>query len=340
MIEDYYIQSNTTFKQQNLNNAQFFNYRCRIVLFYKLIILISNKIFSEIQSKNKFLMPKDNERTIFFFIINIQTYIDIALGISAIIISTVLQIRLKEDFSYFNGYQENISSLMKTMWALSSFILFWGLITFICCYNQLVRPTCLKIFPLSIFIWTLVFGIFVFIAKGQFNNMNQNCLKVKWSENLESTSIWAKSEFCSSDCQCYIANIDLAIQFGLKNYTLSPSVLIQNLFKNVTKVQNCQEVNAENHTKQIGYLSHVEEKFECAGWCSNQKYYMFSDINNQVPQTKTKGCSVYAAKYIDNNLFIQGVFSFVVMAFQAFYLLVSGIFHHIINPKEKYGQID
>lgn len=77
-------------------------------------------------------------------------------------------------------------------------------------------------------------------------------------------------------------------------------------------------------------MRYLEETFDCSGFCSVNKYYVFSDVNEDEP---LKDCKVEVINFLNDNLF-----KFVLSAAAVTgVLLISFIFSFILCCKKPKG---
>ncbi|EAS06514.2 tetraspanin family protein (macronuclear) [Tetrahymena thermophila SB210] len=100
---------------------------------------------------------------------------------------------------------------------------------------------------------------------------------------------------CQSDCQCYYGsnNSIKPLELGVKNYTLFSSEPI--------RVQQCKvfdNFDIQNKDSNSEILKAFEQTYKCSGFCSNNSYYVFSDVNNGYPGGDCKDEIII---FVENN---------------------------------------
>lgn len=194
---------------------------------------------------------------------------------------------------------------------------------------------------------TLATSIFTLIA-GSIGNINDyvGCQKklngffTYWN-SIDYFLSEIDNYLCSNKCQCYMTGISREI------YKSEP--FIKSIFDNnfiytennddPKNIQDCPDsikkeikanfdkINKENYNSEIEdininkfatYWKHIEEKFECSGFCStihkgnNDNYvpmikYMFTDVNIGIP--KRRGCMIPFMRWIKKMLLSFGIFT-------------------------------
>ncbi|KAL4429676.1 hypothetical protein ABPG74_017085 [Tetrahymena malaccensis] len=157
-------------------------------------------------------------------------------------------------------------------------------------------------------LFTYNFGIFVFllipiailvISVLICTNMDSykndtNCTQYDKFAQLAELNAKSYQTLCQSNCQCdFEGTPSQAQQLGITNFVNSDTGPI--------KVQECNAFDLfdlDHQDSNSDLLQQMEEAFGCSGFCSTNNYFVFSNVNEGIPDGD---CRVEVLNFIEDN---------------------------------------
>ncbi|KAL4473153.1 hypothetical protein ABPG72_007383 [Tetrahymena utriculariae] len=146
---------------------------------------------------------------------------------------------------------------------------------------------------LSVSIATLVISLLSYYEVEEYKN-DTNCSKDTTFIRLFELNNISYQTLCQSNCQCYFQGDQIqAKQQEITNFSQKESDPI-----NVQECEAFQNFNLEDQDLNTELLKSLEEAFECSGFCSKNSYYVFSNVNQGIPN---KDCRDEIINYLHDN---------------------------------------
>ena len=160
------------------------------------------------------------------------------------------------------------------------------------------------------------------------NNLSKTCqinYKGMFEDFLQVDQLLqeANNVLCSSTCPCYFTDYGVYEELNEK-YQKGITPSDKGGFKNMKEcydkkgdvagftIKGSIIKNNKQAKKFMKYWKRIEEKFDCAGWCTNPMKYLFSDISRGIPDHK---CSTEVTGWVIR----------MVLAFGGLMVITSGI---------------
>ncbi|EAS06512.1 tetraspanin family protein (macronuclear) [Tetrahymena thermophila SB210] len=178
-------------------------------------------------------------------------------------------------------------------------------------------------------LFTYNFGIFVFLLipiailvisilistnMDSYKN-DTNCTQYDLFSQLAELNTKSYQTLCQSGCQCDFEGTQLeAQQLGITNFVNSESGPI--------RVQECKAYDLfdlDHQDSNSDILQAMEETFGCSGFCSKNNYFVFSNINEGIPNGD---CKVEVLDFIEDN----NVKTIVASSIVTFFMVLCFIF--------------
>ncbi|KAL4429679.1 hypothetical protein ABPG74_017088 [Tetrahymena malaccensis] len=205
--------------------------------------------------------------------------------------------------------------------AFGSLLTIWSLLaivtTFKKAFNILGVYNVGNFIFLSVSIATLVISILSYQEVEEFKSDTNCSQNIKFIRLFELNTI-SYQTLCQSDCQCYFEGNQIqANQQKITNFSQAESYPV-----NVQECEIFQNFNLEDQDENTDLLKSLEEAFECSGFCSKNSYYVFSNVNQGIPN---KDCRDEIINYLQDNT-IKTIISSSVITFIFAILLGSSLF--------------
>ncbi|KAL4506901.1 hypothetical protein ABPG72_001322 [Tetrahymena utriculariae] len=227
-------------------------------------------------------------------LVEITTFIILLLGIFWIVFSAILYSKDKDvtDNSKYDIYR---GALILGI-AFGSLLVIWAIIGLIgaCKKNNCLLGT----FNFGIFLFLLisiailVLSIIFAVYLPDYKN-DRKCTQKSLLIDLKTLNDQSYQALCQNSCQCNFKGTPTqALQQDIINYSEAQGAL---------RVQDCQifkNFGLSNQNSNSDLLRAIENTFDCSGFCSINKYYVFSNVNNGFP---SKDCKVEMINFLDNN---------------------------------------
>ena len=139
-------------------------------------------------------------------------------------------------------------------------------------------------------------GVTIFVEKSLLmDQLNEGC-KLKSGVIYELDTIFTQGQdmLCTDKCPC---NVDT----GIFSTEVSEKMVADAL--GATRLDQCPQINsvitASQRAKYYPILEILETDWQCAGFCTDGSYYLFSDVRNGVP--KNGNCKKEIAESVKRN---------------------------------------
>ncbi|KAL4473150.1 hypothetical protein ABPG72_007380 [Tetrahymena utriculariae] len=160
----------------------------------------------------------------------------------------------------------------------------------------------------------LVISIIISVNMDSYKN-DTNCTEYDIFAQLAELNTKSYQTLCQKNCQCDFEGTQLeAQQLGITNFLNSDS--------GPARVQEClvfDLFDLDHQDSNSDTLKEMEQSFGCSGFCSTNKYFVFSNVNDGIPNGDCKG---EALNFIEDN----NVKTIVASSIVAFIMLVCFIF--------------
>ncbi|EAS06515.1 tetraspanin family protein (macronuclear) [Tetrahymena thermophila SB210] len=145
---------------------------------------------------------------------------------------------------------------------------------------------------------------------------DEKCTQQSILIQLQQLNHKSSLTLCQNDCLCnFKGTQEEADKLGINNFNHKDSSPV--------RVQDCQifeDFQFENQSENSEVLKFLEELFGCSGFCSQNSYYLFSDLNDGIPNGD---CKVHVINFVEDNIIAIVISS----SFITVLLLVSLIFN-------------
>ncbi|KAL4460981.1 hypothetical protein ABPG74_016453 [Tetrahymena malaccensis] len=227
-------------------------------------------------------------------LVEITTFVILLLGIFWIVFSAILYSKDKDvtDTSKYDVYRGALALGI----AFGILLVIWAIIGLIgaCKKNNCLLGT----FNFGVFLFLLisiailVLSIIVAVNLPDYKN-DTNCTQKSLLVDLKTLNNQSYQALCQNSCQCNFKGSSIqALQQDIINYSNAQGAL---------RVQDCQvfkNFGLSNQNSNSDLLRAIEDTFDCSGFCSINTYYVFSNVNNGIPN---KDCKVELLNFVDNN---------------------------------------
>ncbi|EAS06513.1 tetraspanin family protein (macronuclear) [Tetrahymena thermophila SB210] len=261
-------------------------------------------------------------------LVNIGTNLLFLLGIFWVIFSSVIfsqYMEMSEYFSFFSG-----ALLIGIFFGIA--LIIWALLGMIAICKKL--NYLLIAYNLGMFVFfllqvaILILSIFAASSINSYKN-DTSCTKQSFLIELAELNAVSYQTLCQNDCQCHFeGNKAQAQNLGIKNY------INNELYPQ--KIQECQAFNffdLQDKDENSNFLQALEETFYCSGFCSINSYYVFSNVNDGIPN---KDCKQEALEFFEKNNNITLICSSIVTFLMALSFIFS-VLWCFQKPQLNYG---
>ncbi|KAL4473151.1 hypothetical protein ABPG72_007381 [Tetrahymena utriculariae] len=248
-------------------------------------------------------------------LVNLGTNLLFLLGIFWVIFSSVIYSQYMEMSEYFSFF---LGALLIGIF-FGIVLIIWALLGMIAICKKL--NYLLIAYNLGMFVFfllqaiILILSIFAASSINSYKNDTQ-CTKQPFLIELAELNAVSYQTLCQNGCQCHFEGNDTQAQnLGITNY------INNELYPQ--KIQQCKIFkifNLEDKEDNSNFLEALEETFQCSGFCSINSYYVFSNLNDGIPN---KDCKEEALEFFEKNNNITLISSAIVTFLMALSFIFS-----------------
>ncbi|KAL4429680.1 hypothetical protein ABPG74_017089 [Tetrahymena malaccensis] len=158
---------------------------------------------------------------------------------------------------------------------------------------------------------------------------DEDCTQQSVLIQLKQLNFKSSQTLCQNECLCnFQGTQSQADNLGITNY--------DNKDSNPVRVQDCQifeNFNLENQNDNSSILQLFEEVFGCSGFCSQNSYYLFSDLNNGIPNGD---CKAHVINFVEDNILALVISSSLITALLLSCIIVNVLFY-LESLKSRYS---
>ncbi|KAL4473154.1 hypothetical protein ABPG72_007384 [Tetrahymena utriculariae] len=159
---------------------------------------------------------------------------------------------------------------------------------------------------------------------------DEQCTQQSILIQLQQLNHKSSLTLCQNDCLCnFQGTQDEASKLGINNYDHKDSSPV--------RVQECQifeNFNLENQNDNSQILKFLEEVFGCSGFCSQNSYYLFSNLNDGIPNGD---CKIHIINFVEDNIVALVISSSFITVFLLACIIINVIFY-LETLKSRYSR--